>query len=256
MKLVLKFTLFLLLNMTFFCVEISAQDNDNLFVKANEYADSKDYQQAVSTYQQLLKSGVESAEVEYNLGNAYLNNNQIAEAILHYERAKMLAPNDADILQNLRIANERTENDVTIQPTFFLRSGWNSLKMSAASSLWSFLFLLCLFIGVAGLILWQIDKNRARRKQGFFAGVGFLLLSILFFFLAMGKASIETDSRAGIVMADKTELHTAAEANSPVLRELPEGLKVTLFDNINNWYKVKLANGEEGWLPAQAFEKI
>ena len=248
--------LFLLSLLLFSLVDISAQENNSLFVKANEYNVSKDYQQAVNTYQQLLKTGVKSAEVEYNLGNAYLQLNQVAEAILHYERALTLEPNDNDILQNLRLAQERIEEDIVSNPPFFLSSTWNGLKMSASSNLWSFLFLLFFFAAIAGLILWQIGQDRTRRKQGFFAGVVLSLLSLVFFFLAAGKAELEIDSKAGIVMLDKTELHAAAEQNSPVVRDLSEGVKVTIFDNINNWYKVKLANGEEGWLPAQAFEKI
>ena len=120
----------------------------------------------------------------------------------------------------------------------------------------SFLFLLFFFVAIAGLILWQIGQDRKQRKQGFFAGIGLFFLSLIFFFLAAGKAKLEIDSQAAIIMQDTTELHAAAEQNSPVIRDLSEGIKVTIFDNINNWYKVKLANGEEGWLPAQAFEKI
>ncbi|MGK0364952.1 MAG: tetratricopeptide (TPR) repeat protein [Saprospiraceae bacterium] len=248
---------FFLFSLSFFSlVDISAQDNNSFFVKANESSASKDYQQAVSTYQQLLKTGVQSAEVEYNLGNAYLQLNQVAESILHYERALTLEPNDNDILQNLRLAQERIENNEVPNPPFFLSSAWNGLQMSASSNLWSFLFLLFFFAAIAGLILWQIGQDRTRRKQGFFAGLGLFLLSLVFFFLAAGKSKLEIDSKAGIVMQDKTDLHAASEQNSPVVRDLSEGVKVTIFDNINNWYKVKLANGEEGWLPAQAFEKI
>lgn len=248
--------LFLLLLMFFSFVDISAQDNNSLFLKANEYLASKDYQQAVNTYQQLLKTGTQSAEVEYNLGNAYLQLNQVAEAILHYERSLNLNSGDVDVLQNLRLAQERIEENITANKPFFLSSTWNSLKMSASSNLWSFLFLLFFFTAIAGLILWQIGQDRKKRKQGFFAGISLFLLSLIFFFLAAGKAELERDSNAGIIMQDKTELHAAAEQNSPVVRDLSEGVKVTIFDNINNWYKVKLANGEEGWLPAQAFEKI
>jgi len=248
--------LFLLSLILFSYVDISAQDNNSLFIKANEFNANKDYQQAVNTYQQLLKTGVKSADVEYNLGNAYLQLNQVAESILHYERALNLEPNDTDILQNLRLAQERIENDIPLNPPFFLSSAWNSLQMSASSNLWSFLFLLFFFVGIAGLILWQIGQDRTRRKQGFFTGIALLILSLMFFFLAAGKANLEMDSKAGIVMQNKTELHTAAEANSPIVRDLDAGIKVTIVDNINNWYKVKLTNGEEGWLPAQTFEKI
>ncbi len=248
--------LFLLFLMLFSFVDISAQDNNYLFVKANEHLASKDYQKAISTYQELLKTGIQSAEVEYNLGNAHLQSNQVAEAILHYERSLALESGDADVLQNLRLAQERIEDDIVTNPPFFLSATWNSLKMSASSNLWSFLFLLFFFAATAGLILWQIGQDRKQRKQGFFAGTGLFCLSLIFFFLAAGKAELEVDSKAGIIMQDKTELHAASEQNSPVIRDLSEGVKVTIFDNINNWYKVKLANGEEGWLPAQAFEKI
>jgi len=248
--------LFLFFLLVFSLVDISAQDNNSLFVKANEYNTSKDYQQAVSTYQQLLKTGVQSAEVEYNLGNSYLQLNKIAEAILHYERALLIEPNDSDILQNLHLAQERIEENVVSNPPFFLSSAWNGLKMSAGSNLWTFLFLLFFFAAVAGLILWQVGEDRMRRKQGFFVGIALSLLSFIFFFLAADKAEFELDNKAGIVMQNKTELHAAAEANSPIIRDLDAGIKVTISDNINNWYKVKLTNGEEGWLPSQAFEKI
>lgn len=252
------FKIKLLLSLLFCLLSIlnQAQDNDALFVKANEQAASRSYAQAVETYQQLLASGVQSAEVEFNLANAYLALNEIGQAILHYERAAHLSPNDAEIQQNLRLARERTENDLSEQPAFFLAEAWNSIKMSAGSGFWSFLTLLFLWAGVAGLILWQIGKERKRRKQGFFVGIAFLILTLFPFFLGSGKASLERDSQAGIILAKETQLHASASENSPTIRQVPLGAKVIIEDNINDWYKVQLANGEEGWLIDSTFEKI
>ena len=233
-----------------------AQNQTNLFEKANEYAAAEDYQQAVETYQQLLAGGAESAEVEYNLANIFFAQNKIGEAVLHYERALRLAPHDEDIQQNLRLAREKIESDITPVPTFFLADTWNGLQQTLPSFVWAIFFFIAFFGAVGGFILWQIGKERARRKQGFFAGLGLLLLSVLLFLLGNGKAKAEADSRAGIVLADKIVLHTAAEENSPPIRELREGMKVKIYDNINSWYKVKLENGEEGWLPQGVFEKI
>ncbi len=248
--------LLLLVFSLFITPENVAQNQADLFQKANEYAAVKDYQQAVETYQQLLVNGTESAEVEYNLANAYFAQNKIGEAILHYERAARLSPRDADIQQNLRLAREKIESDITPVTTFFLADTWNGLQRSLSSGVWAILFFLAFFGAVGGLILWQIGEERKRRKQGFFAGFGLLLLSVLLFLLGNGKAKTEADSRAGIVLADKIVLHTAAEENSPPVRELREGMKVKIYDNINSWYKVKLKNGEEGWLSQEAFEKI
>lgn len=47
-------------------------------------------------YESLLKKG-EAAEVYYNLGNSYYKADDIAKAILNYERALLLQPGNADI---------------------------------------------------------------------------------------------------------------------------------------------------------------
>ena len=253
-----KFTNFILTMLITggFIVDNSAQEPAALFNEANKYAENEEFSKAAETYQQLLKTGVQSAEIEYNLANTYLRMNELGEAILHYERAALLAPGDADIAQNLRLARERIESDIAPTPTFFLADTWNGLQDSLSSGLWSVLFLLVLAAAVGGFILWQLGTERTRRKQGFFAGVGLLPVALILFLLASGKARKEYNSGLGIVMTNKVALHAGAEENSPVIRELREGMKVKVSDNINNWYKVKLVNGEEGWLAKDVFELI
>lgn len=59
------------------------------------------YQQAIADYEALLKQGV-SADLYYNLGNAYYRTDNMTKAILNYERALLLSPGDADIRFNLQ----------------------------------------------------------------------------------------------------------------------------------------------------------
>ena len=61
-----------------------------------------DYASAIQIYENLLKKG-EAAEVYYNLGNSYYKADDIARAILNYERALLLEPGNADIRANLEI---------------------------------------------------------------------------------------------------------------------------------------------------------
>ena len=57
-------------------------------IKEAEVAYTKeDYGKAIELYEGLLKTHGESAEIYYNLGNAYYKENKIAPAILNYERA-------------------------------------------------------------------------------------------------------------------------------------------------------------------------
>ena len=70
-----------------------------------------DYASAIQIYESLLKKG-EAAEVYYNLGNSYYKADDIAKAILNYERALLLQPGNADIRANLEIARSKTIDKV------------------------------------------------------------------------------------------------------------------------------------------------
>ncbi|MBT6763476.1 MAG: tetratricopeptide repeat protein, partial [Prolixibacteraceae bacterium] len=85
---------------------LAQEDNTQLWEKANAYYTTEEYQQAVLMYEQILNTGEESAKLYFNLGNSYYKSGDINNAILNFERAKVLAPHDEDIEFNLRIANQ------------------------------------------------------------------------------------------------------------------------------------------------------
>ena len=82
---------------------------------------SEDYNQAIATYEQILSSGEESAKLYFNLGNAYYKAGDVNNAILNYERAKILAPHDKDIDFNLQIANQYVVTSIDALLDFVLR---------------------------------------------------------------------------------------------------------------------------------------
>ena len=98
---------------------VTKENGDMEYQKGN-------YQQAIKDYQEVLKEGV-SAEVYYNLGNAYFRSDNLTQAILAYERARILSPGDDDINFNLEFARSKT-----IQEMMTSTSTWSSpvLKQS------------------------------------------------------------------------------------------------------------------------------
>lgn len=74
---------------------------------ANQFYSDGNYEDAVNQYESILNSGYESSELYFNLGNAYFKLNQIPSAILYYEKARKLAPEDEQINFNLSLANSR-----------------------------------------------------------------------------------------------------------------------------------------------------
>ena len=115
---------------------------------------------------------------------------------------------------------------------------------------------LSLWVGLGGLIMWLFGVTRERKKQGFIAGLCFLLLSFIIYFLANSQANFEKNSQLAIVLDKKIELKNGPDKESSAVLEIHEGLKITLLDQIGDWYKVKLSNGDQGWLPVGSFEEI
>ncbi|MCH2082755.1 MAG: tetratricopeptide repeat protein [Saprospiraceae bacterium] len=224
--------------------------------EANKFYQSKKYEDAIKNYKEILSNGHESGALYYNLGNAYYRTNEIGKAILNYERALVLLPNDTQTKHNLKIANGQQKDQIEAIEPFFLIKWWSSLRQIFSSTIWSIITLVILWAAVAGFGLWLFATDRLRKKQGFLAGIIALLVSILPLCLAISKAAFEKDTAMAIVLADEISLRSAPDADSQKILSIHEGVKITLLDQIADWYKVRLGDGEQGWLPKNSFEKI
>ena len=76
-------------------------DEANAAFAAGKFAD------ATSAYEAVMKADGYSAPVLFDLGNSFVREGNYPQAILAYKRALWLAPNDEDILANLRTAQQQ-----------------------------------------------------------------------------------------------------------------------------------------------------
>lgn len=223
------------------------------FQTANAAYENKQYPKAIAGYTALLEAGYQSAELHYNLANAYYRTGELGQAVLHYERALRLAPNDKDIVHNLEVVRRQVEAERPAIEGFRL---WTNTLRLFSSDGWGALGLFILWLGVAGLVLWQIGKTREYRKWGFLAGVVLLFLSLLPFALAYFRSEADTNHNQAIVLQSQVMLRSAPDEQSQEVKPVFEGAKVQLLDVIGNWHKVQASDGEEGWLPDGTFERI
>ncbi|MEN0003819.1 MAG: tetratricopeptide repeat protein [Bacteroidota bacterium] len=251
-KLITFFSFLLLLSTTCFA-QTEAQQ---LLESANTKYKAKDYTGAIKAYEAVLATGLQSEALYYNLGNAYYRNNQYGKAILYYERALLLDPTDADIRHNLQLAEAQKTDEIAVIPTFFLSRWWYNGSLSLGPNGWSVVGMLCLWLGVGGLILWLMGPNRTRKKQGFLAGIGLLVLSLLPLSLAFSAKQYLQNSQEAVVTKPEVSLYSAPDTLSQSLRLLHEGTKVQMIDSLSNWHKVQLSNGDEGWMAMEDVEEI
>ena len=137
-------------------------------IKEAEVAYTKeDYGKAIELYEGLLKTHGESAEIYYNLGNAYYKENKIAPAILNYERALLLDPGDGDIRFNLQLARQKSVDKIEPVGDFFLHRWFDKVQNMGAADSWAQIGIVCFILFIGCLILFFFSKWIHLKKIGF-----------------------------------------------------------------------------------------
>lgn len=208
------------------------------------------YAKAIDFYTKFLNSGYLSADVYYNLGNCYYRTNQIANAILNYERAKKLSPADADINFNLQLANEKTTDKITPDAHLMFVNWWDSFVNLASERGWGILCILFLCISLTLIIVYLLSPRLGLKQLGFWGGIFMLAFCLLTFMMAHQQYEAATSHDTAIVMSGSVTVKGAPNDSGTQLFLIHEGTKVRILRTNGTWVEVKLANGNQGWMPS------
>lgn len=255
MKLNKKFFLFLFVQ-AFLLSGLFAQTPDELMNNANNMYQQNNFAEAQKIYKELLNKGYESPVLLYNLGNAHYRLGDLGYAIYYYEKALKLAPSDEDIIQNIKIANAHTIDKINEVPKIFITRWWNSIVVSLSVSGWSFVLLLVFILFLFYLGLYLLSRKNNMQRIAFFSGSAVLFVMILVFSIWMTRLSIETSENYGILCAKNATVKVSPDFQSNDAFMIHEGIKFSLEEKINSWYKIKLADGKLGWLHQDVVGKI
>lgn len=229
---------------------------DQLFLKANEAYNEGHYADAVKLYEQILNARYESAELYYNLGNASFKTNEFPSAILYYEKALKLSPNDEDILFNLNVANTRIVDKIEVLPELFIRKWWRSVYNLFSADSWSKVSIFFTVVFFVLLAFYLLSKVIFVRKAAFYSGLVVLVLMIISLLLSIQKYQVQKNQREAIVFAPTITVKSSPTPNSVDLFVLHEGSKVKIIERVGDWNEIKIANGSVGWLPASSLRSI
>ncbi len=237
-------------------VSISLMGQQEMINKGDSAYKQEMYREAVTQYEAVLGQGFESAELYYNLGNAYFNLNNLPAAILNYERARVLSPGDADIEFNLNIANSMITDKIEIVPEVFYVRWWKSLRSSFNLHTWTVasISIFAILILCAGIFF--LSRNIFMRKLGFWAGTAFFLLSIAVFSMTFTKYDMQSKHMEAIVFDPTITVKSSPSQLGKDLFVIHEGTKVHIIEEINEWCNISIANGSDGWLPSSSIRRI
>ncbi len=226
------------------------------FEQGNKFYEKENYQAAISSYESVLASGKQSAELYFNLANNYYKLHKVAPAVYNYEKALLLNPNDTEIKTNLEFARKMAIDDIKVIP----KVGFNKLLSDFTSryhyDTWawiavcfSFLFLL-FFVG-------YYFSQKTGLKRIFFIGMFFWLVGI---FLSAASGFYEkgrnANERPAIVFSEIAPVKSEPKISSSDAFVLHEGTKVFIIESIANWKKIELTDETIGWIEDSAIKEI
>ncbi|WP_430968191.1 tetratricopeptide repeat protein [Spongiimicrobium sp. 2-473A-2-J] len=224
--------------------------NDALFSRATEAYNEGDYEKASEDYLRILENGAHSAELYFNLGNSYYKMNQIAPSIYYYEKALLLKPNDSEIKNNLRFAQNMTLDAIEELPESSISKIYKGITGFLSFEQWSYLAVGLVLLFVLAYIAFYFLRYATHKRIAFITSMASMILAVLSVSLAYLQYRDFEAEQPAIVFPEETTVKSEPNNRSQEAFKLHQGTKVFVLDQLNDWKKIALSDGKTGWIPS------
>ncbi|HYR21533.1 MAG TPA: tetratricopeptide repeat protein [Chthoniobacterales bacterium] len=218
------------------------------FAKANQEYSAGDFKAAIADYEELVRSGEDTPNVFYNLGDAYFRQNNFGRAILNYERALALEPHHPEAQANLRVARDEA------RALELLPSRWERLFALANENQYAVTAAVAFWIGIFSIAAWIFGRRRSR------SAIALSILSLSIFALAVVAVYQLSHGKNGrglaIVTGENVEARLATADNANRVLTLPAGSEIQIVSQRGDWIYAALPNNLRGWMPANSAEQV
>jgi tetratricopeptide (TPR) repeat protein len=218
------------------------------FVKANQEYTAGDYKDAIKDYTALVDSGKWSANLFYNLGNAYFRIDDFGRSILNYERALALERHHPEARANLALVRDNAHAlELTPNPRerFLGFATAGEYVIVAAVALWFGLFCIA-------KLVFSLRRSRS--------AIALAMLSLFIFAISiLATYWIETGTNGqalAIVTGDDVRARLATADTSGSVLELPPGSEIKILRQRGDWIYAVLPNDLRGWIPEKSAESV
>jgi len=247
------FIIFLLFHMNY----SFAGEKEHLFTEGNKFYQEGKYLEALNAYKKILEMGYESGSLYYNIGNCYYKIHDVGRAILYYERARKLIPDDEDLKANLKLANLSVVDKINPRPQFILFRIVDAFLYILPKSvlIWGVIGLYLIFM--ATFVLWVISRKRMVKLVTLRMIAFWGVLLIVFGLSVIGRLEEEKKKIYGIILVQKVNVMSAPSQEEGVeVFSLHEGTKVQVDKKSDGWVEIVLADGKVGWVKRDVLEII
>ena len=215
---------------------------ENGFARGNELFASGKYAEAAAAYEGQVHHGDDSANLFFNLGNAYYRAGDRGHAILNYRRALQLEPSHAEAAANLAFIGG---NRALVTADGGLPLGTNALAWLTASAAW---------VAVAGVI--AAVFFRRRRTLGWTLAAAAGLLGVAGAGALWWTAGKTHATARALVLADGVPALYSPADNSKVVTTLSAGAEIRVLSAQGAWCYALLGDGSRAWVSSGKIERL
>lgn len=250
----MKKSLFLLLLLS--ASTFVAQTSTDLFDKANTAYKQTNYQEAIDLYTQIEEKGLVSSTLYYNIGNCYYKLNNVANTIYYYEKALLLNPLNSDATNNLEFAKRMTIDRIEELPKTFLQRLEINYIQKFSYNQWALITVICSFLTAFLFLLFYFSRASQKKRTYFISSMLLLILCVVSTTITYNQYHTSTSAKFAIIFASKVTVKNAPTDTANEIFTLHEGTKINVLDAVDNWKKIRLADGKVGWISADALKEI
>lgn len=243
----MKCYLYITLVLIIVVLPVHASETARDFLKGVSAYDNENYSESARIFERIADMGIVNGKLYYNIGNSYFKSGDVGQAVLWYERAMKLIPNDPDLRFNYEYVNEFVQDKAEEKksPVLKVLFFWKHM-MGKRAVQWTGIICVVLFCCVA-----SVRMIKGKRLFPAFQ-VGLIVLSALFVFTAIYDFYDETYNRYAVILSDQVSVRSGLSDGATELFVLHKGTKVKIEQARNDYLKIRFTDGKTGWMKKAA----
>lgn len=213
-------------------------------------------EQAAGMYQSLVDEGYSTADLHFNLGNAYFKAGQLGHAMLAFERARHLRPTDPQILYNLELTNYEIDDNYHWEDNRYITTRIaDSIGSKMPTNLLLILAFMTLVFSIVTYGLYRLQREQAKPRLLTIAKITGII-AVVFFLLSWLGHRYDTLNIGAIILPQAVNVYAAPDSLSSSNLTIHAGTKVYIQDQMTDYSRIVLPSGTAGWIHDSHYEFI
>lgn len=196
----------------------------------------------------IVRAGEHSSALYYNIANAHYKLNSIGPSIYYYEKALQFAPNDNETLNNLAFAQNATVDAIEPLPKTIFTKWDTTLSSWLTFNGWAWVTVICAVLFALLLLLYYFSVYSVKKRLSFAGAILMFLLIIIGLTMSYRNYNKQVKDQPAIIFAESSNIKSDPSQKSETSFILHEGTKVQIIAEDDDWYRILLADGKDGWI--------